>query len=404
MNSNDNQYPEAHAEVSVPMARRLSGLGRSVIQGVTVLARELGALNLAEGFPDFDAPPSVVAAAQQAMAEGINQYFPSDGDPLLKQAVVAAYQTQYGLTYDPRAEVTMTCGATEAIAATVLSLVNPGDEVIIFEPFFEIYPPAVAFAGGIPRYVPLEPGTWRLDEGALAAAFNANTKLVILNTPHNPTGRVFTRDELMAVARLCQHWGVPVLMDEVYDLLTYDGAEHVSMASLPGMRPWTITVGALSKRYNVTGWRVGWALAPAAIASGIQKVNDYLTAGPASPLQRGAVGALTAGAEFIEAVRAPFVENRRTLIEGLRGLGYSPEETRSEGTYFVYTPVAPLGFQDDLTCAETLIREAGVAIVPCRGCFQNPQGGQLQTIRWTFSKRPETMRQALDQLQRWQQR
>ncbi|MFM7469172.1 MAG: pyridoxal phosphate-dependent aminotransferase [Vampirovibrionales bacterium] len=379
-------------------AERTQYLVRSVIQQVAGLAREHGALNLAEGFPDFPAPQVLVEEACKALRDGVNQYFPADGDPLLKQAIVEDYHRRYGLEYCAKRHLVVTSGATQATASTIQALVNPGDEVIVFQPFYENYIPNILFAGGIPKVLSLEPPLWRLPFEQLVGAVSAKTKLLILNTPHNPTGHVLSIEECRFIASLAAHFQFRVLVDEVYEFLTHDGLCHLPLASFEGLAHRVVTVSAVSKRYNVTGWRVGWALTKdERLMQAIQTVNDYMTAGAPSPLQRACVKALTWSFQEDRALHDPVRSNLQLLKEALPLLGLSPSEVCLEGSYFAFMPVDGWGFSQDMQAVEALIRQAGVGVVPGLSFF-HPKGVRPTAqpyIRFTYSKQQATVQEAL---------
>jgi aspartate/methionine/tyrosine aminotransferase len=383
------------------LAERTQYLVRSVIQRVAGLAREYGALNLAEGFPDFPAPESLVEEACKALRDGVNQYFPADGDPLLKQAIVADYARRYGLHYCEKQHLVITSGATQATASTIQALVNPGDEVIVFQPFYENYIPNILFAGGIPKILSLEPPLWRLPLERLSQAVSSKTKLMILNTPHNPTGHVMDAEERSFIQALAMRFPFRILVDEVYEFLTYEGHRHEPLACLEGLESRVVTVSAVSKRYNVTGWRVGWALTKdIALMRAIQTVNDYMTAGAPSPLQRACVHALTWDMAYDDALHAPIHRNRLWVKEALPHLGLSSSEVPLEGSYFAFLPVAGWGFQHDMEAVEALIQKAGVGLVPGASFF-HPKGVHAPTtpyVRFTYSKQASTVREALSRV------
>ena len=367
----------------------------SVIREMTRLAQKHDAINLAQGFPDFAAHSQVKEAAIAAVRKDINQYAITWGAKRLRDAICARYRFAYGMEIDPEREVTVTCGSTEAMIATLLALVDPGDEVIVFEPFYENYGPDAILSGAVPRYVSLREPDWRFDEGELEAAFNAKTRAVIINTPNNPTGKVFSRDELSHIARLCQKWGVIAVTDEIYEYILYDGSEHVPLASLDGMAERTVTINSISKTYSVTGWRVGWAAGPAELTSAIRKVHDFLTVGAAAPLQEAAAEALVLPDSYYEALARDYQNRRDTILPSLRAAGFRCFVPR--GAYYVMTDIASFGFPDDVAFARHLIESIGVAAVPGSSFYQGPSGGR-QKLRFAFCKKIETLDAAAERL------
>jgi N-succinyldiaminopimelate aminotransferase len=379
-------------------AERLAPFGTSVFSEVTALAARHGAINLAQGFPDFDGPAEIIAAAGRAMAEGQNQYARSMGLPALTRAVADRVDRLYGLSYDPLTEVGVFSGATEGLAAAVLGLVNPGDEVILFEPFYDSYPACVAMAGGRARYITLAFPDFGLDVGALAGVFNPRTRLVILNTPHNPTGKVFTRDELGTIAELCQRHDVLVLTDEVYEHLTYDAAVHVPMATLPGMRQRTLTLSSAGKTFSLTGWKVGWGTGPAALVAAAQAAHQFLTFCSATPLQAAVAWALeNFGDDYYAAFQASYATRRDLLIGILRAAGFRLAEPA--GTYFALASLDGLWDGDDWSFVRHLVTERGVAAIPASAFYAQAVGEGQHLIRFAFCKTAATIAAAGERLQ-----
>ena len=360
----------------------------SVIREMTRLAMEYGAVNLAQGFPDFPAPEEIKRAAIEAIAADINQYAITWGAKSFREAIAEKTRWYLGLEVNPETEITVTCGSTEAMMAAMLAVVNPGDEVIIFEPFYENYGPDAILSGAQPRYVSLTPPDWRFDPDELAAAFTNRTKAIILNTPNNPTGKVFTRDELRVIAELCQKWNVLAITDEIYEHILYDGAEHIALATLDGMRERTITINGLSKTYSVTGWRVGYVLAPPAITSAIRKVHDFLTVGSAAPLQEAGAVALRLPQSYYAKLAADYAARRDRLFWALVAAGF--EAYLPRGAYYIMTDISRFGFPDDVAFAAYLIREVGVAVVPGSSFYHDPRKGRTQ-VRFCFCKTDETL-------------
>lgn len=370
-------------------------LTESVIREMTRVALQHGAVNLAQGFPDFPCPQALKQAACEAIAKDINQYALTWGDRAFRQAIAEKVQWYLGLEVDPEQEITVTCGATEAMAATMLATINPGDEVIVFEPFYENYGPDAVLAGATPHYVSLHPPDWTFEPTELRQAFNDRTKAIIINTPHNPTGKVFTRKELSAIAKLCQQWDVLALTDEIYEHILYDGTEHVAMATLPGMAERTVTINGLSKTYSVTGWRVGYILANPELTGTIRKVHDFLTVSAPAPLQRAGVAAMQLPASYYEELAAQYHHKRDSILQTLDQVGipyFVPK-----GAYYVLADISRFGFQSDVDFAYHLIRDIGVAVVPGSSFFRQPQR-RRSFIRFCFSKRPETLQAAHDRL------
>ena len=383
-------------------ARRTHGFRESVIRGMTRLAREYDSLNLAQGFPNFPAPELLKAAAVRAIQDDINQYAITWGATRLRRALAAAYVGRYGLDADPEREITVTCGATEAMIATLLALVDPGDEVIVFEPFYENYGPDTILADARPVYVPLEPGQ-PLDLDRLAAAFTARTRAIVVNTPSNPAGRVLTRPELDAIARLCQEHDVLAVTDEIYEHIRYHG-DHVPIATLPGMRERTVTISGASKTFGVTGWRVGWIIAPAALTDAIRKVHDFLTVGAPAPLQEGVAAALEQlDEEFYRGLARAYRHRRDILHPALVGAGFRC--TPPEGAYYILADFAALAEVaagqgaplDDTAFAVWLSREVGVTPVPGSSFFRDGGGGR-SLVRFVFCKTDDVLEEAARRL------
>jgi aminotransferase len=368
----------------------------SVIREMTRLANEYGAVNLSQGFPDFEAPAAVKAAALDAIAADINQYAVTWGARPLREAVAREFTRRYGVAVDPDAQVTVCCGATEAMMATMLATLDPGDEVVVFEPFYENYGPDAVLSGAVPRYVTLHEPDWTFDPDALAAAFNDRTRAIIINTPNNPTGKVFTRAELTTIAELCQRWDVLAITDEIYEHIIYDGFRHLPMAAIEGMADRTITLNSMSKTYSVTGWRVGWAIAPPGLAGAIRKVHDFLTVGAAAPLQEAGAVALSFPETFYVELAAGYQRRRDMLLELLEPRGFVCYLPR--GAYYVMTDIGGFGFADDVEFSRYLVQDVGVAAVPGSSFYHDPALGRAK-VRFTFCKRDETLREAGRRLQ-----
>jgi aminotransferase len=381
-----------------PLAsKKAAQFTESVIREMTRLAQKHDAINLAQGFPDFAANSQVKEAAIAGVRKDINQYAITWGSKKLRDAICARYRFAYGMEVDPEREVTVTCGSTEAMIATMLALVDPGDEVIVFEPFYENYGPDAILSGAVPRYVSLREPDWSFDPDELERAFHSKTRAIIINTPNNPTGKVFSRDELSHVARLCSKWGVIAVTDEIYEYILYDGAEHVPLASLEGMAERTVTINSISKTYSVTGWRVGWALAPPELTGAIRKVHDFLTVGAAAPLQEAASEALGLPDAYYETLAKEYKARRDTLLPSLRHAGFRCFVPR--GAYYIMTDISSFGFPDDVGFARHLVESIGVAAVPGSSFYQRAETGR-QKLRFAFCKKIETLDAAAERLSR----
>jgi aminotransferase len=376
------------ARGSVKAAR----FSESVIREMTRLCAREGGVNLAQGFPDFPAPEALKSAAQQAIAADKNQYSITWGAPALRTAIAERNRRQ-GLECDPEREVTVTCGATEAMIAALLGTVDPGDEVLVFEPFYENYGPDCLLAGARPRFVPLRAPDWSFDPDELAAGFRAGARAIIVNTPHNPTGKVFTRAELETIAAQCREHDALAITDEIYEYILYDGAEHVRLATLPGMAERTITISGLSKTWSATGWRIGWALAAPDLTLAIRKVHDFLTVGAPAPLQEAAAEALRFGPEYFAALSRDYHARRAALLPALSELGFVVH--RPAGAYYVMTGIERLATpeEDDVAFALRILRQGGVASVPGSSFFRDPAAGR-RLVRFCFAKKLETLERA----------
>ncbi len=375
-------------------ARRTHGFRESVIRGMTRLAREYGSLNLAQGFPNFPAPELLKAAAAEAVREDINQYAITWGSQKLREALAAWYAAGYRLTVDPDREITVTCGATEAMIATLLALVNPGDEVIVFEPFYENYGPDTILSDARPVFVPLEPGRL-LDLDRLAAAFTTSTRAIIVNTPSNPAGRVLTLPELEAIRDLCVRHDCLAVTDEIYEHMVYDGV-HRPLATLEGMRHRTVTISGASKTFGVTGWRVGWAIAPERFTDAIRKVHDFLTVGAPAPLQEAvAVGLRGFDQSFYRDLAKAYRARRDILHPALVAAGFRCHPP--EGAYYILADFSGLSDLDDTAFAVWLSREAGVTPVPGSSFYHQPADGRT-LVRFVFCKTDEILHEAARRL------
>jgi len=385
-------------------SQKASRFTESVIREMTRLAMQHGAVNLSQGFPDFPAPEVLKRAACDAILGDINQYAVTWGAKPLRDAIAADLNRRYELGVVADAQVTVCCGSTEAMMATMLAIVDPGDEVVVFEPFYENYGPDAILSGATPRFVRLrEPrsgGDWTFDPDELAAAFSNRTRAIIINTPNNPTGKVFTREELTLVASLCQQWGAIAVTDEIYEHIVFDGATHVPLATLDGMADRTVTINSVSKTFSVTGWRVGWTVAPPDITSAIRKVHDFLTVGAAAPLQAAAATALSLPDTYYRDLALSYAGKRARLMEILSEAGFTCYEPR--GAYYIMTDVAAFGFPDDVAFARHLVTEVGVASVPGSSFYRDPADGRTK-VRFTFCKTSETLSAAEERLRRLRQ-
>ena len=376
----------------------------SVIREMTRQAMVHGAVNLAQGFPDFPAPAEIKRAAQEAVASDVNQYAITWGAKNLRNAIARQMKVWQNIDVDPEKEVTVCCGSTEAMISTLLAVCNAGDEVVIFEPFYENYGPDSVLSGASPKFVKLRPpqedgSEWTFDEKELRRAFAKHTKAIILNTPNNPTGKVFTRAELELIRDLCLEFDVLAITDEIYEHILYDGTEHISMASLEGMRDRTVTINGMSKTYSVTGWRVGWAVAPEKLTNAIRKVHDFLTVGAPAPLQEAGASALSLPPAYYEKLAEGYRVRRDHLMPALTAAGFKC--FRPRGAYYVMTDIAGFGFQDDVSFARYLVQEIGVAAVPGSSFYRDPKDGAEQ-VRFAFCKKPGTLDQAARRLSKLQ--
>jgi len=367
----------------------------SVIREMTRLALQYGAVNLSQGFPDFPAPAEIKRAAQEAIAADINQYAITWGAKSLRNAIAENFARTQGVTADPEREITVCCGATEAMMSSMMAIINPGDEVVVFEPFYENYGPDAILSGATPRYVRLQPPDWTFDPDELAAAFGPATKAIILNTPNNPTGKVFERAELECIRDLCVQWNAFAITDEIYEHMLYDGAKHISLATLDGMRERAITINALSKTYSVTGWRVGWAIAAPEVTAAIRKVHDFLTVGAAAPLQEAGAVALRSPDSYYQILAREYAARRDRMLGLLTGAGFHCFKPR--GAYYIMTDISAFGFPDDMAFAKYLVKEIGVAAVPGSSFYRNPADGRTH-LRFTFCKKESTFQAAAERL------
>jgi aspartate/methionine/tyrosine aminotransferase len=378
----------------------------SVIREMTRQAMLYGAVNLAQGFPDFPAPAEIKRAAQEAIAADVNQYAITWGAKSLRNAIARQMQEWQGIAVDPETQITVSCGSTEAMISILLAVCNKGDEVIIFEPFYENYGPDSVLSGAKPVFVKLRPpttadGEWTFDAGELRAAFHTQTKAIIVNTPNNPTGKVFTRSELALIRDLCVEFNVLAITDEIYEHILYDGTEHISMARLDGMGERTVTINGLSKSYSVTGWRVGWAVAPPTITNAIRKVHDFLTVGAPAPLQEAGAAALGLPRTYYENLANGYTARRDRLMPALAEAGFRC--FRPRGAYYVMTDISAFGFADDVEFTKYLVKEIGVAAVPGSSFYNDPRNGAKQ-VRFAFCKKDATLDEAARRLSKLRNR
>ncbi|MBA2557962.1 MAG: aminotransferase class I/II-fold pyridoxal phosphate-dependent enzyme, partial [Chloroflexi bacterium] len=351
--------------------------------------------NLAQGFPDFSCPPELKEAAKAAIDRDINQYAITWGARDFREAIAAKTSRFHpSWTVDPETDITVTCGATEGMIAAMLGLLDPGDEVIVFEPFYENYGPDAILSGAIPRYVTLHEPDWTIDPDELRGAFNRRTRGIVVNSPHNPTGKVFSRAELELIAELCAEWDVVAFTDEIYEHIRYAG-EHIPLATIPGMADRTVAVNAMSKTYSVTGWRVGWVIAPPELTAGIRKVHDFLTVGAAAPLQQAGVTALALPDAYYEGLAVEYRERRDTLVPALQAAGFRTH--LPDGAYYVMTDISDLTDEDDVTFARRIVAEPGVAAVPGSSFYSRPVLGRTK-LRFAFPKRAATLQAAAERL------
>jgi len=372
------------------VSRRTAGFTESVIREMTRLCALHGGINLAQGFPNFPAPTQVKEAAKRAIDADINQYAITWGSKSLRDALARSYRELYAMNVDPETMLTVTCGSTEAMISTLLAICDPGDEVIVLEPFYENYGPDAAISGATPVFVPLRPPSFGFDPDELARAFTSRTKAIIVNTPNNPTGRVFTRTELETIAALCRDHDVIAVTDEIYEHIRYEG-QHIPIATLEGMAERTVTISGASKTFSVTGWRVGWIVAARELTAAIRKVHDFVTVGAPAPLQEAIAVALELGPDYYMRLATEYRARRDHLVRLLEAAGFSPNTP--EGAYYVLCDIRPFGFKDDVAFANWLVTEVGVAGVPGSSFFSRPELGR-DLIRYTFCKTADLLEDA----------
>ncbi len=392
---------------NLKLALRTSPFQESVIREMTRLGDETEAINLSQGLPEFDSPPEVLEAAIAAIRRGDNQYTFPFGTPEFRAAIAAQAARYNHIAADPETEVTVTCGVSEAMISTILALTDPGDEVVILEPWYENYVPDCLLAGSLPRFVALREPDYKFDPDELRAAFSAHTRLILLNTPHNPTGRVFTRSELELVAGLCQEFDAIAVADEIYQHILYDGREHLSLGSLPGMEQRCVTISGLGKTYSLTGWRVGWTVAPARLTALIRKVHDYMTVCAPAPFQAAGIVALGLPDSFYLSLVEEYANRRTVLLEALSKAGFA--YPIPEGAYYVMADYSQIGWdrgryrgpgwKPDRVFSEWIAREVGVAVVPGSSFYSGGGMGESR-VRFMFAKTPDTLREAARRLQK----
>ena len=379
------------------ISHKASQFSESIIRDMTrqiLLHHGTNGVNLAQGMPDFAAPDELKEAAARAIRDDHNQYAITWGQPPLRAAISDTYSEAWGQPIDPEREITVCCGATEAMLASIMAIIDPGDEVVVFSPFYENYGPDCILAGATPRFVTLHEPDWSIDPEELRAAFTSRTRGIVINTPHNPTGKVFSRSELEQIAELCIEHDVVAFTDEIYEHLVYEGV-HISLATLPGMRARTVTINGLSKTFSVTGWRLGFAIAPPELTDGIRKVHDFMTIGAAAPLQLAAVVALRLPTSYYAHLLGDYRARRDFLLPVLRQLGF--EVFEPHGAYYVMTGIGAFGYQSDLDFADYLVREVGVATVPGSSFYHDPALGRTK-IRFAYPKKLETLQRAAERL------
>lgn len=373
----------------------------SVIREMTRICDSVGGYNLSQGMPDFDAPEEVKKAAIEAILKNDNQYPVTFGEPQLREAIAKKVARYNGINCNPETDITVTCGATEAMIATLKAIINPGDEVVVFEPFYENYGPDTILSGAKPRYVTLNPPSWEYDISELKQAFNKKTKAIVINTPNNPTGKVFSLRELTEIAELCINWDAFAVTDEIYEYILYDDEKHISIASLEGMKERTVTINSISKSYSVTGWRVGWAIAKKEITDRIRKVHDFLTVGAPTPFQHAAVVALNLSDGYYKNLQLKYLQSRNFLYSVLTDTGFRPYLPK--GAYYIISNIEDLmkklEVKDDFSFSKKLIETTGVATVPGSSFYASPHKGKNQ-VRFCFCKSQKTLDEVKNRLGR----
>lgn len=378
------------------ISERTKLFGESVIREMTRLSREYNAVNLAQGFPDFPAPEFIKDSAIQAIKKDINQYSYTWGSTKLRKSLSERYLKRYNFPFDPEKEITICCGSTEAMISSLMAILNPGDEVIIFEPFYENYGPGTILTGAKPVYVKLYEPEWNFKREELEKAFSEKTKAIIVNNPHNPTGKVFSKDELEVIAEFCIKYDCIAITDEIYEYIIYDGKEHILLASLEGMRERTITVSGLSKTFSITGWRIGYAIAPEEISSSIRKVHDFLTVCAPAPLQEACASVLNLYEDYFVELRKEYERKRDILLKYLEEAGF--KAFKPSGAYYIMTDISHFGFSNDWEFMKFLIKEVGVSGVPGSSFYHDDSGNQK--VRFCFCKKEETLHSAGERLKK----
>jgi aspartate/methionine/tyrosine aminotransferase len=378
------------------LSQKASQFTESVIREMTRLAQIHKAINLAQGMPDFEAPAEIKEAACRAIMAGINQYAITWGARVFRDAIAAKAKSRWDQEVDPERQITVTCGSTEAMIASLLAVINPGDEVVIFEPFYENYGPDTILSGATPRFVTLHAPDWHFDPRELESAFNNRTRAIIINTPNNPTGKVFSREELQFIAGLCQKWDVLAITDEIYEHIVYDGHTHQAMATVDGMQDRTITINALSKTYSVTGWRVGYVIASPELTQGIRKVHDFLTVGAPAPLQEAGARALALPEEYYTDLAAAYQSRRDLLLNALHDANFHC--STPQGAYYIMADFGELSLLNDREFTHYLVKDIGVAVVPGSSFFRESERGS-RYVRLCFCKKDSTLQSAAERLQ-----
>jgi len=378
-------------------SKKATQFTESVIREMTRLNEKYGGVNLSQGFPDFPAPAAIKTAACAAITDDVNQYAVTWGARPLREAVAREFTRRYGLRVVADEQVTVCCGTTEAMMSTMMAVVDPGDEVVVFEPFYENYGPDAILSGATPRYVTLHEPDWTFDPDELAAAFNDRTKAIIINTPNNPTGKVFTREELETIAALCRKWDAIAISDEIYEHIIYDGRQHVPIATIDGMADRTVTLNGLSKTFSVTGWRVGWTISPPSLTGAIRKVHDFLTVGAPAPLQEAGAVALGLPDDYYRTLAANYQQRRDALVDILERHHFTCY--KPYGAYYIMTDIGVFGFADDVEFARYLVKDVGVAAVPGSSFYKTPGAGKTK-LRFCFCKKDETLAEADRRMQK----
>jgi len=378
-------------------AQKTLNFTESVIREMTRLAAQHNAVNLAQGFPDFGSPEILRQAACDAINADINQYAITWGSKPFRNAIAAKYRKTYNLDVDPEREITVCCGATEGMMASLMAVTNPGDEVVIFEPYYENYGPDTLLSGADRKFVRMHPPDWTFDPDELRRAFSKKTKAIVLCSPNNPTGRVFDRRELEIIAELCNEYDALAITDEIYEHILYDGAQHIPIMTLPGMRDRTILINSMSKTYAVTGWRIGWVLAAPDLSDSIRKIHDFLTVGAAAPLQEAGTVALGLPDDYYAHLTHDYGERRDAMLKVLNESGFRCFTPR--GAYYILADISGFGYADDMAFCRHLIEDAGIAVVPGSSFFEDPRNGS-QLVRFCFCKKYETLKEAQERLRK----